>query len=159
MESGVAGTASASSALDGRQYNRGMRFHKIASEALERLRWKEFVDASNLTELDIPLSSAFQELEMCITSDHLLRVTASPALSTSNTRNFANSGPSWFQILDYGHSYIGMVDLLLRFVRASRTGNWKLHLVCVRDMLPWCFAYDRVNYARFMSFYFLEMTQ
>ncbi|XP_065185756.1 uncharacterized protein LOC135816485 [Sycon ciliatum] len=161
VESGVAGTASASSALDGRHYNRGMRFHKIASEALERLRWKEFVDASNLTELDIPLSSAFQELEMCITSDNLSRVTASPALRSLYVKyqEFCQQQSQLVPNFGLWSSYISMVDLLLRFVRASRTGNWKLHLVCVRDMLPWCFAYDRVNYARFMSFYWLDMTQ
>ena len=32
-------------------------------------------------------------------------------------------------------SYIQMVHLLLQFLRASRTGNWYLHMVSVRRML------------------------
>ncbi len=37
-------------------------------------------------------------------------------------------------------------------------GNWSLHLNATRYMLPWCFAYDKVNYARYLSPYFAEMT-
>ena len=43
-------------------------------------------------------------------------------------------------------SYIVMVTLLLRFIQ-PREGNWNLHLACIRDMLPWMFAYDRTNYS------------
>ena len=43
-------------------------------------------------------------------------------------------------------SYIKMVRLLLLFIRATREGDWNLHLACVCDMLPWMFAYDRTNY-------------
>ena len=33
-----------------------------------------------------------------------------------------------------------------------------LHLACIRQMLPWCFAYDNTNYARYMSIYYSDMT-
>ena len=65
VESGVAGPASASSALDGRQYNRGVRYHKIVAEALERLRWKAFVDTTGkdqLADFRTSLFSAFSEV-------------------------------------------------------------------------------------------------
>lgn len=42
---------------------------------------------------------------------------------------------------------------MLHMIRASREGNWMLHLACIRQMLPWCFAYDNTNYARYMSIY------
>ena len=54
-------------------------------------------------------------------------------------------------------TYIEMVQLLLTFIRATRTTDWKLHLSAVRAMLPWYFAYDCINYARYMSAYWLEM--
>ncbi|XP_065655139.1 uncharacterized protein LOC136081612 [Hydra vulgaris] len=50
-----------------------------------------------------------------------------------------------------------MVWLMLLILRATRTTNWELHLECVRMMLPWYFAYDRVNYARYLCPYWLEM--
>ena len=44
------------------------------------------------------------------------------------------------------------------FIRATREVNWDLHLAAFRDMLPWFFITDRVNYARYGSAYLLEMT-
>ena len=32
------------------------------------------------------------------------------------------------------------------------------HLYDIRSILPWCFAYDKGNYARYLSPYFAEMT-
>ena len=43
-------------------------------------------------------------------------------------------------------------------VRASREGNWELHLSCVCQMLPWYFSYDVIDYARYMSAYYSNMT-
>lgn len=53
--------------------------------------------------------------------------------------------------------YIEMVQVLLLFIRATRENDWQLHLSAVRSMLPWFFAADRVNYARFGTIYWLEM--
>ena len=55
-------------------------------------------------------------------------------------------------------SYIEMVELLLLFIRATRTTDWSLHLSAIRSMLPWYFGYDRVNYSRYLSLYWLEMS-
>jgi hypothetical protein len=51
-----------------------------------------------------------------------------------------------------------MVQQLLLFVRATRTTDWDLHLSAIRSMLPWFFAYDRVNYARYLPLSWLEMS-
>ena len=55
-------------------------------------------------------------------------------------------------------SYLDMVEILLRRLRASREGNWELHISAIRSMIPWCFAYDNVNYARYLSSYLSEMS-
>ena len=52
--------------------------------------------------------------------------------------------------------YIEMVQVLLLFIRATRENDWQLHLSAVRSMLPWFFAADRVNYARYGSIYWLR---
>ena len=54
-------------------------------------------------------------------------------------------------------SYLEMVSTLLHFVRATREGNWPLHINSVWSMLPWFFAYDRVNYSRYLTAYWWEM--
>jgi hypothetical protein len=54
-------------------------------------------------------------------------------------------------------SYLQMVHVMLTFLRATREGDWELHLSAIRCMLPWFFAYDRVNYARYLTIYWTEM--
>lgn len=56
-------------------------------------------------------------------------------------------------------SYIDITEIMLGLIRASREGNWMLHLACIREMIPWCFAYDKLNYARFLPYYYATMTQ
>ena len=57
----------------------------------------------------------------------------------------------------YWRSYIEMACLLLCFIRSIREDDWNLHLGCIRDMLPWMFAYDRTNYSRYLSVYWCDM--
>ncbi|KAJ8020639.1 hypothetical protein HOLleu_40285 [Holothuria leucospilota] len=54
-------------------------------------------------------------------------------------------------------SYEEMVQQLLFLTRATRTGNWELHLAAIRNVLPWMFAYDRTNYVRYLPAYYLQM--
>ena len=49
-------------------------------------------------------------------------------------------------------------DILICLLCASCEGNWNVHLYAVRNMIPWCFAYDKLNYARYMSPYYAQMT-
>ena len=59
----------------------------------------------------------------------------------------------------YWMSYIDMVeDVVLCLLHGSHEGNWDLHLNAIRTMIPWCFAYDKVNYARYLSAYYAQMT-
>ena len=51
-----------------------------------------------------------------------------------------------------------MVEDILLFIRAAtREGNWSLHLASVRALLPCMFAYDRINYSRYLPVYWFEM--
>ena len=54
-------------------------------------------------------------------------------------------------------SYIDLTCLLLDFLRASRESNWDLHLTSFRELIPWCFAYSKTNYARYLPRYLIEM--
>uniref|UniRef100_UPI00358FFA87 uncharacterized protein n=1 Tax=Myxine glutinosa TaxID=7769 RepID=UPI00358FFA87 len=55
-------------------------------------------------------------------------------------------------------SYIEIVEVILLFLRGTREANWELHLASVRRMLPWVFAYDHLNYSRYLPVYWLEMS-
>ena len=48
-------------------------------------------------------------------------------------------------------AYIHLVgDVLLGLILACREGNLLLHLYAAHHMIPWCFAYDKFNYARYL---------
>ena len=63
-----------------------------------------------------------------------------------------NNGPMKI----FWNSYLDMVELMLCFIRAIREGNRKLHLNCVKEMLPWLLAYDHTNYSRYLPVYMLH---
>ena len=50
-----------------------------------------------------------------------------------------------------------MVNILLNTICAIRLGQWELLLECIRDMLPYVFAYDKINYARYLTCMLGEM--
>ena len=62
-------------------------------------------------------------------------------------------------LVQFWMSYIDMVEALLHLIRSSREGNWLFHLYAIRAVLPWCFAYDRINYSRYLSVYYAERTR
>ena len=34
-----------------------------------------------------------------------------------------------------------------------------INLAAIWEMIPWCFAYDKVNYARYLTYYYTSMSQ
>lgn len=51
------------------------------------------------------------------------------------------------KVFKFWMHYSSMVNLLLTFIHAERTGNWELHPSTVAAMKPHFFAMDRQNYA------------
>lgn len=50
-----------------------------------------------------------------------------------------------------------MVEILLMFIKAERTGNWKAHLSAAVAMTPHFFAMDKQNYSRWLPVYLADM--
>jgi hypothetical protein len=50
-----------------------------------------------------------------------------------------------------------MIDLLRRFIKAERLGNWALHLQCLYDMLPFFAASGHNLYAKSVHVYLQKM--
>lgn len=50
-----------------------------------------------------------------------------------------------------------MVRLVRKFIKAERTGNWKLHLQTVLDMLPYFVASSHNNYLKSGYLYVQQM--
>ena len=54
-------------------------------------------------------------------------------------------------------SYVDLTSLMLDFIRASREKDWTFHLISISNLIPWCFAYNRSNYAKYLPRYLLQM--
>lgn len=53
--------------------------------------------------------------------------------------------------------YMKMVDIIRKFIKAERTGNWELHLQSVRNMLPFFAAAGHHLYAKSAYIYLQRM--
>ena len=167
VESGVIAEGSICGVLEGRKYNRAVRLHKLIYEALLRIAWKGFYSwmeeqyPAGLPKLrDVAIQSEklhsnitqdqlndFRSEESCVRILHLFNL----YLDFLRNEN-GDLSTMWM-------SYIDMVDVVLGLIRASREGDWLLHLAMVKNMLPWTFAYDKQNYARYLSVYYTQMTR
>ena len=61
------------------------------------------------------------------------------------------------QLFKFWNSYIKMILILLRFIRAEREANWELHLQSTAEMVPHFFSMDRTNYSRWLPIYLADM--
>lgn len=166
VESEIIAEGSIDRVLNGHQYNRGIRLHKLVYETLQRLVWKGFLEwfqRHQPTE-----QSSLDETNSLIR--HLHQTTQETLNATLENPVFVRLFHFFNQYLSYLRSdagplaqfwmsYIDMIEMLLHIIRSSREGNWLLHLHTIRALLPWCFAYDRINYSRYLSVYYAEMTR
>ena len=49
--------------------------------------------------------------------------------------------------------------MLLYLARSVRDGNFKLHIEAQREMLKFCFSFNHINYARYMTYQHLFISQ
>ncbi|CAK6970967.1 hypothetical protein D5F01_LYC11269 [Scomber scombrus] len=168
IESGAVAEGSVSGVLDGHKYNRSLRFHKIMYEALLRLVWNQFPqwltenhpDAHDLRSLDI------RPLVLSVFSEGISSTTVEESLDRTVFRKVHQYFCEFMQHLRsqqgplarFWMSYFDMVEVVLNLVRASREGNWALHMASIRSIIPWTFAYDNLNYARSLTAYYSEMS-
>ena len=57
----------------------------------------------------------------------------------------------------FWYSFLSMVDNILSILYATRTGDWILYIESIRRFLPWAYAYDRQNYACYLTLHLMEM--
>jgi len=58
----------------------------------------------------------------------------------------------------YGCSFfLEMIEVLLNLIYATRSGQWDLYVEAVRSTLPWFFAYDRINYSRYLTAHYHDL--
>ena len=54
-------------------------------------------------------------------------------------------------------SFLEMINMLLNLLHFQRSGNWHGYLECIHQFLSYCFALNRQNYARNLSYFWVKM--
>ena len=161
MEAGILAVGSVDQVLNGRHYNRAISSLKLMYEAMWRLRWAAFLewkaeeqgsDSPNFGDLyelvsDHRRNETPENMQNLVSSESFLE------LQRDFARFQSHCGPNE----TFWSDFIDMVELLLCFIRSSRTRNWPMHINCLQEMLPWMAAYDRTNYSRYVPVYILDM--
>ena len=158
IEAEVIAQGSINGVLNGHHYNRSIRAHKLMYESLQRLRFQAFLDS--LPENDSQkILDMLTDLDLSYPSASFTDACKGEVFNTALDmyQKFVHDKSKANPTFALWSSYIEMVQLLLLFVRATRESNWQWHISTIRLMLPWFFAYDRVNYARYLPAYWLEM--
>ena len=167
VESGVIAEGSIDKVLESCQYNRGVRLHKLVYEAILRLAWKGFYswleehqpgDMILLSVVNKTLKK-FQENIWNVNLDEFLNNHPCSKILERVTKYMEVLRVGSGDLAAFWMSYVDLVDLLLGLIRTSREGNWLLHLHSITSLIPWCFDYDRQNYARYLPNYYAEMTR
>ena len=150
IQSAIIAEGSADAALREKQYNRGVCLYKIFYEALIRLLIQNIND--DIAATDEPSNW-----------DTTKKTTREIYDNFKDDKEFENLYREFLNIkVEWGRnknntlrkfwlSFIDMVDLLLNTIYAVRSGSWLLLLECIREIIPFTFAYDHINYARYLT--------
>ena len=61
------------------------------------------------------------------------------------------------EMAQFLRSYMKQVESLLHLIRASRQGEWELHLGALEENVKYYFAHDLYKYARLVPVYLAQM--
>ena len=155
----MVGPSAVEQVLRGKHYNRALRCHRTVMEAMFRMKWQMYQEwlESKQVPADTNLLQSLSKLRSHVSFDTISSLSLSPGFQKVASLYDEYCSQDVSPTATFWSSYIDMVTLLLQFIESSRQGDWDLHLACIRAMLPYMFAYDRVNYSRYMSYYWLSM--
>lgn len=155
------------SVLNGLQYNRGVRLHKIIYESIKTLQIFEYIKSCSNSDLKNYLSIPQYNLlhEAIIDGDKIKVVKTFQELYECNEakeffknfNNFLKTKCEGNQVFLYFTIYCEMVEVLFDSIRADRTGNFDLHLSSTDRMLPYLFSMNHPLYVRGILLYLQDM--
>ena len=165
-ESGIHGSAMIAKIFGGKAYNRGIRAHKLAFEALSRLKCKAFgnwlnehnrVNEEEYTLIkeaaDNLIRFRFKDLDKQLVISRLndLHDILSPLISLFD--KFSEIEGLRSKTFQFWDRYLCMVSLLLDYVAAERDSRVDLHIESFAEMLVYDFVCNHQNYARWGTVY------
>lgn len=141
--------------LNGHSYARAVRAHIILQQVLsiiimDELK-KENADFQKLLESEENLTFDMN-IDEINSNECFIKINEIFEVKLNNLEERGNTCKLWVQ-------YFRMVSLLKTFLAAERMGDWKLHLECIRNMLPFFHAAGHFNYSKSARLYLQDMKQ
>ncbi|KAF4527646.1 hypothetical protein B566_EDAN010870, partial [Ephemera danica] len=141
--------------LSGKAVARALRAHFLTLAALTSMV-ASYIDISQETRTNIKL--LYEKLMNSHTSSDVddteideLNLIQSKIEQYLSTRGCTHRTTKlWFL-------YMQLITIIKLFIRAERTGDWELHLYCVRKMIPYFHSCSRLNYAKSAHLYLQNM--
>ena len=146
--------------LSGKAVSRAIRAHFLTDAALHAILMSRFFDldiADNSDELcecgeDLKeVGSLFDNLQVeAICNSSELKKVIDKLVATKHSVLHQRTSALWVQ-------YMSMIDILRKFIKAERTGQWDLHLQAVHEMLPYFAASGHNLYTKSAYLYLQTM--
>ena len=154
IESDAIAEGSIERVLNGKNYNRSLCLHKIFYEALMIFLLNSFENSlSDNAELVERQKTLIEELKLAISPvgyTNLLQHDDFKTWHEAFQVFMTNLREKGRDLVKFWLSYLEICELVLNLIYAASTGNWTLYLSCIEEVILWCFAYDRQNYARYL---------
>lgn len=154
--------------MSGKAFSRAVRGHFIVDNALNTLLAKESVpqilnEAREMTDDWNDMLSKLDDLYKNVFSGHIKLDDAilNEALKSAKEKfeevkqrlcGKSRTAKLWIQ-------YTDMIQLLRSFIRSERLGDWILHLVTLKKMLPYFAAAGHNHYAKCIYLYLQQMLE
>ena len=152
QSSGVIAEGSVDKALCGKMYNRGVKMYKLMCEAIMR-------QLLSSVQFDSDEDNRF-------ITHHIENLSFDQFWEEQGLEKHYNKFLDAKESMKTGHalqqfwtSFLEMTELLLNTMYSIRNGDWELLLICIRNKIPYTFAYDNINYARYLTVMLGDMLQ
>ena len=114
--------------LSGKEYARAVRGHMLIHAALLQLMLEELLDTSCINRNDLVMLAEFKPGDCMEDFKSKSDVISDAFESWKNSKTQNRRSKYWIQ-------YMGYIEIVKTYIRAERTGDRKLHLSTVSDML------------------------
>ena len=172
VEAGIYGSTTKHQILEGNHMERALIAHSMTYSVLSDLHVNAFLkterdeggtDYPNTRLAALSMSASCQEGPRQYSD---LRAHHKEILRAMDPEGFKEKLDNFDRMLEprrpmfkFANDYMKFVACILMFLRATREGNWKLHLESLKSLCKYFFAHDRLNYARMVLLYLAQMEQ
>ena len=138
VQSNTISEGSVDQALCGKMYNRGVRCYKLMYKAIVRRVLEEMKISTD------EIMDNHQSFEEACSGQSFVK-------KYTDFINFREALEKRKPLQKFWMSFLEMTELLLNTIYSLRNRGFELLVECIRLIIPYAFAYDHINYARYLT--------